>query len=128
MEGNIKVIKWALDKYNIYLFISNSIEDFKINQYQQFQLRTPIDIINTLCQYRLTFQSVIFTITIAQHFKIILRDNFLSILPVVRYFVNRSSKSVPYATVLCNTLKNRKSKFHISSKALENHEIANILN
>ena len=32
------VIKGALDKYNIYLFISNSIEDFKLNQYRNFQL------------------------------------------------------------------------------------------
>ena len=26
------MIKGALDKYNIYLFISNSIEDFELNQ------------------------------------------------------------------------------------------------
>ena len=26
------VIKGALDKYNIYLFVSNSIEDFELNQ------------------------------------------------------------------------------------------------
>ena len=31
-------IKGALDKYDIYLFISNPIEDFKLNQYQNFQL------------------------------------------------------------------------------------------
>ena len=35
-------MKWALDKYNIYLFISNSIEDFKLNQYQNFQLILPM--------------------------------------------------------------------------------------
>ena len=39
----VKVSSWynfkgALDKYDIYLFISNSIEDFKLNQYQKFQL------------------------------------------------------------------------------------------
>ena len=31
-------VKGALDKYNIYLFISNSIENSKSNQYQNFQL------------------------------------------------------------------------------------------
>ena len=31
-------IKGALDKYNMYLFISNSVEDVKLNQYQNFQL------------------------------------------------------------------------------------------
>ena len=32
----------ALDKYNIYLFITNSIEDFKLNQYRNFQLILPM--------------------------------------------------------------------------------------
>ena len=32
------IIKGALDKYNIYLFTFNSIEDFKSNQYRNFQL------------------------------------------------------------------------------------------
>ena len=36
------LIKGALDKYNIYLFKSNSIEDFKLNQYQNFQLILPM--------------------------------------------------------------------------------------
>ena len=31
-------IKVSLDKYDISLFISNSIEDFKLNRYQNFQL------------------------------------------------------------------------------------------
>ena len=31
-------IKGALDKCNSYLFISNSIENFKFNQYWKFQL------------------------------------------------------------------------------------------
>ena len=35
------LLKGALDKYNIYLFISNSIEDFKLNQYRNFQLILP---------------------------------------------------------------------------------------
>ena len=35
-------IKGALDKYNIHLFISNSIEDFKLNQYRNFQLILPM--------------------------------------------------------------------------------------
>ena len=35
-------IKGALDKYNIYLFMSNSMEDFKLNQYQKFQLTLPV--------------------------------------------------------------------------------------
>ena len=34
--------KGALDNYNIYLFISNSIEDFKLNQYPDFQLILPM--------------------------------------------------------------------------------------
>ena len=34
--------KGALDKYNIYLFISNVIEDFKLNQYRRFQLILPM--------------------------------------------------------------------------------------
>ena len=36
--GPILFVKGALDKYNIYLFISNSIEDFKLNQFRNFQL------------------------------------------------------------------------------------------
>ena len=32
-------LKGALDKYNIYLFISNSMEDSKLNLYRNFQLR-----------------------------------------------------------------------------------------
>ena len=35
-------LKGALDKYNIYLFITNSMEDFKLNQYQKFQLILPM--------------------------------------------------------------------------------------
>ena len=35
-------IKGALDKYNIYLFISNSIGDFKLSQYRNFQLILPM--------------------------------------------------------------------------------------
>ena len=38
-EGHFK---GALDKYNIYLFKSNSIEDFKLNQYRNFQLILPM--------------------------------------------------------------------------------------
>ena len=38
-----KIIKGALDKYNIYLFVlSNSLEDFKLNQYRKFQLILPM--------------------------------------------------------------------------------------
>ena len=33
--------KGALDKYNIYIFISNSIEEFNLNQYRNFQLILP---------------------------------------------------------------------------------------
>ena len=36
------IFKGALDKYNIYLFISDSIEDFKLNQYWNFQLILPM--------------------------------------------------------------------------------------
>ena len=35
------IIKGALDKYNIYPFISSSIEDLKSNQYWKFQLILP---------------------------------------------------------------------------------------
>ena len=35
-------LKGALDKYNTHLFISNSIQDFKLNQYQNFQLLLPM--------------------------------------------------------------------------------------
>ena len=35
-------IKGTLDKYNIYLLILNSIEDYKLNQYQNFQLFLPM--------------------------------------------------------------------------------------
>ena len=31
-------LKGVLDKYNIYLFISNSTENLKLNQYRNFQL------------------------------------------------------------------------------------------
>ena len=31
-----------MDKYNIYLFLSNSKEDFKWNQYRNFQLILPM--------------------------------------------------------------------------------------
>ena len=41
MSYNVK-IKGALDKYNIYLFISDSIEDIKSNQYRKFQLILPM--------------------------------------------------------------------------------------
>ena len=41
--GILKVQKkGALDKYNIYLFIFKSIEDLKLNQYQNFQLILPM--------------------------------------------------------------------------------------
>ena len=36
------VIKGALDKYDIYLFISNSTENFKLNQCRNFQLIQPM--------------------------------------------------------------------------------------
>ena len=36
------VLKGALDKYNIYLFISSSIEGLKLNQYRKFQLILPM--------------------------------------------------------------------------------------
>ena len=35
-KRNFQLLKGALDKCNIYLIISNSIEDFKLNQYQNF--------------------------------------------------------------------------------------------
>ena len=34
--------KGELNKYNVYLFIFNSIEDFELNQYQNFQLILPM--------------------------------------------------------------------------------------
>ena len=37
-KKSTKCIKGALDKYNISFYISNSIEDFKLNQYWNFQL------------------------------------------------------------------------------------------
>ena len=37
-----KIIRGALDKYNIHLFISYSIEDFKLKQYWNFQLILPL--------------------------------------------------------------------------------------
>ena len=36
------LFKGALDKYNIYLFISSSIEDSKSNKYRKFQLILPM--------------------------------------------------------------------------------------
>ena len=33
-----KFFKGALDMYNIFLFVSNSIDNFELNQYQNFQL------------------------------------------------------------------------------------------
>ena len=36
------LIKGALDKYNIYLFIYNSIQNDKLNQYRNFQLILPM--------------------------------------------------------------------------------------
>ena len=38
----VQCIKGALDKYHIYLFLSYFIEDFKSNQYQNFQLILPM--------------------------------------------------------------------------------------
>ena len=38
----ITALKGALDKFNIHLFISNSIEYSKSNQYQNFQLILPM--------------------------------------------------------------------------------------
>ena len=38
----VSPFKGALDKYNIYLFISYSIEDFKLIQYWNFQLILPM--------------------------------------------------------------------------------------
>ena len=35
-------LKGALDKYNIYLFISSSIEDFELNQYRNCHLILPM--------------------------------------------------------------------------------------
>ena len=38
----MNLFKGELDKYNIYLFISNSKEDSKLNLYQNFQLILPM--------------------------------------------------------------------------------------
>ena len=38
----LELLTGALDKYNIYLFTSNSTEDFELNQYQNFQLILPM--------------------------------------------------------------------------------------
>ena len=35
-------IKGVLDKYNIFLWISNSVENLKLNQYRNFQLILPM--------------------------------------------------------------------------------------
>ena len=35
-------VKGALDKYNIYLCISNSVENLKLHQYRNFQLILPM--------------------------------------------------------------------------------------
>ena len=37
-----RYFKGALDKFNIFLFIPNSIEDFKLKQHQNFQLILPM--------------------------------------------------------------------------------------
>ena len=42
IKDQLLILKGALDKYNIYLFMPNSIEDFKSNQYQNFQLVLPM--------------------------------------------------------------------------------------
>ena len=39
---NLCMVKGALNKYNIYPLIYNSIEDFKSNQYRNFQLILPM--------------------------------------------------------------------------------------
>ena len=41
-DENSFQFKGALDKYNIYHFISNSIEDFRLNRYRNFQLILPM--------------------------------------------------------------------------------------
>ena len=38
----VLLFKGSLDKYNIYLFIPNSIEYFKLNKYRNFQLILPM--------------------------------------------------------------------------------------
>ena len=38
----VQAVKGALDKYNIYLSISSSIEGLKLNQYRKFQLILPM--------------------------------------------------------------------------------------
>ena len=38
----LHIVKGALDKYDIYLFISNSVEDFKLDLYWNFQLILPM--------------------------------------------------------------------------------------
>ena len=41
----IENIKGALDKYDIYLLISNFMEELKLNQYQNFQIILPMHFI-----------------------------------------------------------------------------------
>ena len=52
-------IKEALDKYNIYLFVSNFIEDLILNQYRNFQLILP------MCFHYMTYfvNSIIFRVS-----------------------------------------------------------------
>ena len=42
MYESVNQVKGALDKYNMYLFISSSIEDLKSNQYRKFELILPM--------------------------------------------------------------------------------------
>ena len=37
-----EAFKGALDKHNIYLYVSYTIDGFKLNQYQNFQLILPV--------------------------------------------------------------------------------------
>ena len=52
------LLKLALDKYNTYLFISNSVEDFKLNQYRNFQLILPMNF-----QFISYFVHIIFSVS-----------------------------------------------------------------
>ena len=70
--GNV-LLKGAFDKYNIYLFISNSIEDIELNQYQNFQLILPM----RFYLMRYFVNSIIFRVSVSHRLSMCIYWNWL---------------------------------------------------
>ena len=90
-------VKEALDKYSIYLFISNLKEDFELRLFQNFQL------ILSMCFMRYFVNSIIFSASHGLLYCVYIDIDFKKMLEILIFFKrqSRTKKNLVYSHCPC---------------------------